>query len=96
MTRRKREIVALRNERDFPHRVELALPLGPFRRVFLEIDAFHRERRFVLAGAEACARDLGRKQQWDKWARGCSAPEFVQIARVELELGKVYCDWYSQ
>jgi len=24
------------------------------------------------AGAEACARDLGRKQQWDKWARGCS------------------------
>jgi hypothetical protein len=29
---------------------------------------------------------------WDKWARGCSELEFVQIARVELELGKAYCD----
>ena len=28
MTRRKREIVGLTNERDFPHLVELALPLG--------------------------------------------------------------------
>ena len=55
-----------------------------------------RNGQIVLAGAEACARDLGRKQQWDKWARGCSALEFVQIARVELELGKVYCDRYSQ
>ena len=44
MTCRRREIVGLRNERDFPHLVELALPLGPFRSVFLEIDAFHRER----------------------------------------------------
>jgi hypothetical protein len=52
--------------------------------------------QIVLAGAEAWARDLGRKQQWDKWARGCSELEFVQIARVELELGKVYCDRYSQ
>ena len=48
MTRRKREIVALRNERDFPHLVELALQLGPFRSVFLEIDAFHRERRIPV------------------------------------------------
>jgi hypothetical protein len=48
MTRRKREIVGLRNERYFPHRVELALPLGPFRSVFLEIDAFHRERRIPV------------------------------------------------
>jgi hypothetical protein len=52
--------------------------------------------QLVLAGAEVCARDLGRKQQWDKWARGCSKLEFVQIARVELELGKIYCDRYSQ
>ena len=44
MTRRKREIVGLRNERYLPHLVELALPLGPFRSVILEIDAFHRER----------------------------------------------------
>ena len=42
MTRRKREIVGLANERDFPHLVELALPAGGFRSVFLEIDAFHR------------------------------------------------------
>ena len=28
MTRRKREIVGLRNERDFPYLVELALPPG--------------------------------------------------------------------
>jgi len=55
-----------------------------------------RNGQIVLAGAEACARDLGRKQQWDKWARGCSELEFVQIARVELELGKLYCDRYSQ
>jgi hypothetical protein len=55
-----------------------------------------RNGQFVLGGAEACARDLGKKQQWDKWARGCSELELVQIARVELELGKVYCDRYSQ
>jgi hypothetical protein len=55
-----------------------------------------RNGQIVLAGAEACARDLGRKQQWDKWARGCSELEFVQIAKVQLELGKVHCDRYSQ
>ena len=55
-----------------------------------------RNGQIVLAGAEACARDLGRKQQWNKWARGCSVLELVQIARAELELGKVYCDRYSQ
>ena len=48
MTRRKREIVGLRNERDFPYLVELALPPGGFRSVFLEIDAFHRERRIPV------------------------------------------------
>src|SRR5260370_24887150 len=53
-----------------------------------------RNGQIVLAGA--CARDLGRKQQWDKRVRGCSELEFVQIARVELALGKVYCDPYSQ
>jgi hypothetical protein len=48
MTRRKREIVGLRNERDFPYLVELALPPEGFRSVFLEIDAFHRERRIPV------------------------------------------------
>src|SRR5262252_6564072 len=48
MTRRKREITGLRNERDFPYLVELALPPGGFRGVFQEIDAFHRERRIPV------------------------------------------------
>jgi hypothetical protein len=48
MTRRKREIIGLTNERDFPYLVELALPSGGFRSVFLEIDAFHRDRRIPV------------------------------------------------
>ena len=44
MTRRKREIVGLANEQDFPHLIELALPPGGFRSAFLEIDTFHRDR----------------------------------------------------
>ena len=48
MTRRKREITGLANEQDFPHLVELALPSGGFRGVFLEIDAFHCERRIPV------------------------------------------------
>ena len=55
-----------------------------------------RNSQIVLAGAEACARELGREQQWDKRARGCSELEFVQIAKEQLELGKVYCDRYSK
>jgi hypothetical protein len=47
MTRRKREITGLANEQDFPHLVELGLPLEGFRSVFLEIDAFHRDRRCI-------------------------------------------------
>ena len=46
--RRKTEFVRLTNERDFPHLVELALPPGGFRSVFLEVDAFHRERRIPV------------------------------------------------
>ena len=48
MTRRKREIIGLTNERDFPHLVELAVPPGGFRSAFLEFDAFHRERRIPV------------------------------------------------
>ena len=48
MTRRKREIVGLTNERDFAHLVELAVPPGGFRSAFLEFDAFHRERRIPV------------------------------------------------
>jgi hypothetical protein len=55
-----------------------------------------RNGQIVSAGAEACARNLGKKQQWDKWASGCSELEFIQIAKVGLELGKAHCDRYSQ
>jgi hypothetical protein len=55
-----------------------------------------RNGKMVWAGAEACARDLGRKRQWDGWARECSDLEYLSIARVEMEVGKVYCDRYSQ
>jgi len=51
---------------------------------------------FSAPGAEACARDLGRKRQWDGWARECSDLEYISIAKVEMELGKGYCDRYSQ
>ena len=48
--RRTRENVGLTNERDFPYLVELKVALRPkgFRSVFLEIDAFHRERRIPV------------------------------------------------
>jgi len=48
MTRRKLEIAGLANEQDFPYLVELTFPPGGFRSVFLEIDAFHRERRIPV------------------------------------------------
>jgi hypothetical protein len=48
MSRRKREITGLTNNRDFPHLVELAVPPGGFRSAFLEFDAFHRERRIPV------------------------------------------------
>ena len=47
MTRRKFEITAHMNERDFPHIVELALPPGGFRSQSLEFDAFHHERALI-------------------------------------------------
>jgi hypothetical protein len=55
-----------------------------------------RDGKMVFAGAEACARDLGKKRQWDKWTRGCSDVEYVTIAKVEMEIGKDHCDRYSQ
>ena len=46
--RRKSKFVRLTNERDFPHLVELVLPLEGFRSVLLEIDAFHSERHIPV------------------------------------------------
>ncbi len=48
MTRRKREIVGLTNEQDFPHLVELAVSPEGFRGTFREFDAFHQERRIPV------------------------------------------------
>jgi len=48
MTRRKREIAGLANERDFPYLVELALPPEGFHDVLLEIPAFHRNQRIPV------------------------------------------------
>jgi hypothetical protein len=48
MTRRKFEITGHMNERDFPHLVDLELPLGGFRNKSLEFDAFHRERSISI------------------------------------------------
>jgi hypothetical protein len=46
--RRKSEFVRRTNERDFPHLVELVVPLGGFDSVLLQIDAFHRERHIPV------------------------------------------------
>jgi hypothetical protein len=55
-----------------------------------------RNGKTVWAGAEACARDLNRKRQREDWTRQCSDGEYVSIAKVEMEIGKAYCDRYSQ
>jgi ATP-dependent DNA ligase len=56
MTRRKREIIGLRNEQDFQYLVELALPPGGFGSIFLEIDAFHLSDASQSAAAEVATR----------------------------------------
>jgi hypothetical protein len=43
-SRRKGEITGAQNQRDFPHKVELASPSGGFRSKRSEFDAFHREQ----------------------------------------------------
>jgi hypothetical protein len=44
MTRRKGEITARMNERDFPHIVELALPEGGYGNRLEDFEMFHRSR----------------------------------------------------
>ena len=55
-----------------------------------------RNGQIVLAGADACARDLGRKLEWDKWALGAQNSSLSKLLRWGLELGKIHCDRYSQ
>ena len=57
MSRRKSDITGHMNERDFPHLVELELPLGGFRSKSLELECFHRERRIVIREAAAGTRE---------------------------------------
>jgi hypothetical protein len=55
-----------------------------------------RNGKMTGVGLETCARDLGREKEWKIWTRGCSDPEYFQIAKVEMELGKTFCDRYAQ
>jgi hypothetical protein len=57
MSRRKSEITARMNQRDFPHIVELDLPPGGFRSQSLEFESFHRERGLVIR--RGCGRHEG-------------------------------------
>lgn len=50
MNRRKGETTARRNEREFPHLVELAVPTGDFQDQHLEFDTFHREQGIPIRG----------------------------------------------
>jgi len=47
-----------------------------------------RNGQIVLAGAEACARDLGRKQQWDKGRAGVQNWSLSKLLRWDWNLEK--------
>jgi hypothetical protein len=91
MTHRKREIIGLRNERDFPHLVELALPPEGFRSVLLEIDAFHRERRIPVRRAALTRlylllkkKPLLASQEENEWPREDHTNPFAQPERTGI------------
>src|SRR5258707_13993646 len=65
MTRRKYEITARMNERDYPHLVELALPPGGFRARSDAMQAFHRERDIQIR------RGQGRNDDGQFYVRYC-------------------------
>jgi hypothetical protein len=65
MTRRKAEITARMNERDYPHIVELALPPRGFRARSDAMLAFHRERGIQLR------RGQGRNDNGQFYVRYC-------------------------
>jgi hypothetical protein len=52
MTRRKYEITARMNERDYPHMVELALPLGAFEHVLTTCRPFTASATFKFVAAK--------------------------------------------
>src|SRR5262245_34841466 len=45
-----------------------------------------RNGQIVLAGADACARDLGRKLEWDKWALGVQNSSLSKLLRWDWNL----------
>ena len=73
MTRRKGKITA-RNERDYPHIVELPVPSGGFRETGFAIVAFHRERGLATKYGR------GRKDEGQWYARYCFADPTVADA----------------
>jgi hypothetical protein len=77
MTRRKGEITARMNERDFPHIVELALPDGGFGTRLDEFEAFHRLRGIRSARGTRQRRD---EQEFVRWcfASVIDADDFAQ------------------
>jgi hypothetical protein len=67
MSRRKYEIIARMNERDYPHLVEIALPSGGFRAKSDAMLAFHRERDIQIR------RGQGRNDDGQFYVRYCFA-----------------------
>jgi len=67
MTRRKYEITARMNWRDYPHIVELALPPGGSRARSDDMLAFHRERGIQIR------RGRGRNDDGQFYVRYCFA-----------------------
>jgi hypothetical protein len=65
MTRRKSEITARMNERDYSHIVELPLPPGGFRARSDDMLAFHRERCIQIR------RGQGRNDDGQFYVRYC-------------------------
>jgi hypothetical protein len=81
MTRRKGEITARMNERDYPHIVELALPEGGFGRALDEMQAFHRLRGIQSRDGRRQRRDEQEdEQEYVRWcfASVIDADDFAQ------------------
>ena len=77
MTRRKGEITARMNERDFPNIVELALPSGGFGRTLDAIYDLHRLRGIQSRNGRRQRRD---EQEFVRWcfASAIDADDFAQ------------------
>src|SRR5499433_158548 len=88
MTRRKREMVGLTNERDYPHLVELTLPPGGFRSVLLG----------TIANTKLLAAETPRKSSiWPPSghifiSKLCGDSARKRGARMALSLRDVRCD----